>query len=94
MVQMELKIEESRVLLSDFDRRHTVLGGGYLALDEADFDRFERKPGPVEPSWERVFDLERWTPDWDTPPEEQSIQAVFWELRLDQVRKVQHFIAK
>ncbi len=48
MVQMELEIEESRVLLSEFDSWHTVLSGGYLALDEADFDRFEREPGPVD----------------------------------------------
>ena len=89
MVQIEFEIGESLALLSDFDRWHTVLCGGYLALDAQD-------PGtcPVEASWERIFDLDHWTPGWDTPPEEQSIQAVFWELRLEQVRKVRHFIAK
>lgn len=89
MVQIEFEIEESRVLLSDFDRWHTVLGGGYLAVDGQD-----EQSCPLEASWERVFDLDHWTPDWDTPPEEQSIQATFWELRLPQVRKVRHFFAK
>ena len=42
----------------------------------------------------KIFDLDHWTPDWDTPPAEQSVQATFWELQLPQVRKVRHFIAK
>ena len=39
MVQIEFEIDAARVLLSDFDRWNTVLGGGYLALDEADFEQ-------------------------------------------------------
>lgn len=91
MVQIEFEIDAAQVLLSDFDRWNTVLGGGYLALDEADF---EQRTSPVEATWERIFDLDRRTPGWDPPPEEQSVQAVFWELHLDQVRKVKHFTAK
>lgn len=45
-------------------------------------------------SWQRVFDLQRHTPGWDYAPEEKSIQATFWELRMEQVRKVEHFLAK
>lgn len=89
MVQIEFEIEESRVLLSEFDRWHTVLAGGYLAADGTD-----QRTCPLEASWERIFDLDHWTPDWDTPPAEQSVQATFWELQLPQVRKVRHFIAK
>ena len=91
MVQIEFEIPESQILLSEFDRWNVVLCGGNLRENGADLDR---KPLCVEQTWERVFDLENWTPEWDFPPEEQSIQAVFWELRLEQVRKVRHFTAK
>jgi hypothetical protein len=40
-VRMELRVDKSRVMLSDFDMWHCVLNGCYLALDEqedADFD--------------------------------------------------------
>ena len=94
MVQLTVELPQAQVLLSEFDRWHTVLGGGYLAEDEADWERFSGSPGPVEPSWERIFDLDRWMPGWDTPKEEQSVQATFWELRLEQVSRAEPFLAK
>lgn len=60
MVQITFEIDRDRILLSEFDRWHTVLSGGYLATDEQDWGRSRGcKP---EPSWERIFDLDRWTP--------------------------------
>lgn len=84
MVRIEFGIDTDQVLLSEFDRWNIVLGGGVP----------ERFPEDPAPSREWIFQLDRWTPDWDAPPEEQSIQACFWELRLDQVRQARHFLAK
>lgn len=45
-------------------------------------------------SWLRIFDLD-WSDEYIARPRAQkSIQAVFWELHMDQVRHVQHFIAR
>lgn len=48
----------------------------------------------IERSWRRIFDLQKHTPNWDTPPHEKTIQATFWELKKENVLKVQHFIAR
>lgn len=50
----------------------------------------------VEASWERVFDIDHadLDPAWNGSPETQSIQAAFWRLSQDQVRKVETFIAR
>ena len=66
-------------------------GVSVLALGGGVPERFEGDPAP---SREHIFALDRWTPDWDAPPGEQSIQAVLWELRKEQIRRVRHFTAK
>ncbi|HPY83634.1 MAG TPA: DUF3841 domain-containing protein [Ruminococcus flavefaciens] len=48
----------------------------------------------IEQSWQLIFDLNRNEPDWDTPLDKKSIQATFWELKKENVLKVQHFLAK
>ena len=84
MVRIEFEIDAAQVLLSEFDRWNIVLGGGVP-------ERFEGDPAP---SREHIFAPDRWTPGWDAPPGEQSIQAVLWELRKEQIRRVRHFTAK
>lgn len=44
----------------------------------------------IEQSWERVFDLDWKGPDGGFDNETRWVQAVFWELRLEQVREVSH----
>jgi len=99
MVQITFEIEEVDCLSSDFDAWHGVLMNQYVANNEAEWDRFyEQNPHPqqidVEPSWVRIFDITRYTPNWDCEPEKKSIQATFWKIDMSQVRKVEHFIAK
>lgn len=99
MVQITFEAEESAFLLSDFDSWHCVLNNSYLANNEAEWNAFYDKfPHPaqheVEPSWQRVFDLTRYEPDWDGPPERKTIQATLWQIKMEQVKKVEHFIAK
>ena len=67
-------------------------------LRERELDYFKTKPLPdpvyharIEQSWERILDLEWAGPDKAHPSNDKCIQAVFWELRLEQVREVTHF---
>lgn len=70
----------------------------YIALKG--FDYFITRPLP-EPyhnqlvaTWLRIFDLD-WADDYVASPREQkSIQAVFWELRLDHVKNVDFFVSR
>lgn len=99
MVQIEFEAEVGTFLLSDFDSWHAVLSNRYLANDEDEWDQFYAlHPNPkqedMQPSWERIFNLTRYTPGWDYRPEEKSIQATLWQIELSQVKKVEHFIAK
>lgn len=99
MVQITFEAEETEFLLSDFDSWHCVLNDGYLALSEAELDNFYNQfPQPtrneVEPSWQRIFDLTHYEPNWDCPPDQKSIQAILWQIKIEQVKKVEHFFAK
>ena len=99
MVQIEFVVEDKNVLLSDFDDWHGVLNNTYIADNQEDFDRFylpgsEESQEEIYASWEKVFDLDRYTPNWDCPPERKSIQACLWEVHMSQVKKVEFFTAK
>ena len=99
LVHITFEAEPDFFLLSDFDMWHIVLANQYVARNEAEWDMFyENNPHPdqadVEPSWERIFDLSQYTPDWDCEPEKKSIQATLWQIEMSQVKKVEHFLAK
>jgi hypothetical protein len=114
-VRIEFKIEDNKVVLSDFHLWHYVLNYWYLPATEDDDNTFEAELNEhglsfyetkplkhadfhkrIVDSWNRVFDL-----NWADPGEsitfrreKKSIQATFWKLRLEQVRKVQPFTAR
>ena len=99
LVQITFEADIDSFLLSDFDAWHNVLSNQYVANDEAEWDRFyKQNPHPkqcdVEPSWERIFDITHFAPNWDCEPERKSIQATLWKIDMAQVKKVEHFIAK
>lgn len=91
MVQITFEADRRDFLLSEFDSWHSVLGNWYIADNEQDWDAFladkDRRSGEIVPSWDKIFDLNRYTPDWDTEPENQSVQATLWEIRMSQVKK-------
>lgn len=99
LVQITFEAEENEFLLSDFDDWHCVLNDSYLATSESELDDFyDQFPQPtrneIEPSWQRIFDLTRYEPNWDCLPDQKSIQATLWQIKMEQVKKVEHFIAK
>jgi len=99
MVQITFEAGRRDFLLSDFDNWHLVLGRHYIADNEMDWDAFyaddaEPNTDRVIESWDKILDLSRHTPGWDTEPERKTIQAALWEIRMSQVKKVEHFLAK
>lgn len=72
----------------------------YIPLSEKDDNIFEsstfsrqRKTELIKKSWARIFDLDWHEPYINHPKNERMIQAVFWELRLENVLEVEHFTA-
>lgn len=64
--------------------------------DDPDADRLARahlRPKIVA-SWQRIFDLDWEEPSCTSKREAKAIQATFWELRLEDVRRVQEFTAR
>jgi hypothetical protein len=45
-------------------------------------------------SWDKIFHLRRYDPDWLRPPDERSIQACLWEVKMSQVRDVTEFVSR
>ena len=99
MVQITFEADTKDFLLSDFDAWHFVLANHYIADGEQDWDNFyandgDHRTGETIASWDKVFDLNRYIPNWDPEPDRRTVQATLWEIRMSQVKKVEHFIAK
>ena len=60
--------------------------------------QFEELPRQVQEnfskSWEKIFDLDFEAKNIASPLSEKQIQATFWDLRLDEVVRIDRFIAR
>lgn len=107
MVCLELEVPDEKVLLSDFDLWHFSLNDWWLYdcfypgygdeqcdKDHEWFDSLskEEQMAEKEKSWERIFNIEPFENDWISRG--KYVQAVFWELKKEYVRKVQFFTAR
>ncbi|WP_295076896.1 DUF3841 domain-containing protein [Ruminococcus sp.] len=103
MVCLEIDIPDNEVVLSDEEAWHFVINDWYLsgATDEAAFDKdiswFESLPDNKKQevkliSWQRIFDIEPFANGFEIKG--RYVQATFWELRAEQIRKVQFFTAR
>ncbi|MGF7002547.1 hypothetical protein M2149_000936 [Lachnospiraceae bacterium PFB1-21] len=104
-VCLTLDIPDEQILLSDFDLWHMVLGGHYCSdkpyttdeeLDK-EWDWIEGLPPKkrkkiIRESWANIFDVAPGTNQGNS--DGNYIQAVFWELGKEQVKKVQFFKSK
>lgn len=99
-VSLEIDIPEDRVLLSDFDAWSVILHNGFLSMAEEENDELKARYESLAPdeqekmqskNWEGMFDLTSFSNGWITRGE--SIQATFWELRMEQVKKVRTFVS-
>lgn len=94
-VRLELEIEASRLLPSDFELWHYALNGWYLPASLGDERAFDARPDPsrVAPSWQRAFDLGWSNRRYAVPTAQKSIQAVLWELHPADLRAFTPFRA-
>jgi hypothetical protein len=95
---MEIDISDDCVVLSDFENWSVILLHGLLSDSEEEYERLENeynglpeknKKAFVDKNWERVFDLTPLDNDWTRRG--ATIQATFWELRKENIRKVRIF---
>ena len=108
MVCIELEIPDEKVLLSDFDLWHFVLNDWWLDNElfrdeytEENYDKNqkwfkelsrERQREEKEKSWEMVLNIEPFDSDWISRG--NYVQAVFWELKMEWIKKVWRFKAR
>nr|WP_288975553.1 DUF3841 domain-containing protein [uncultured Shuttleworthia sp.] len=95
---MEIDVPEAEVILSDFDSWSIILLHGLLSDSEEEDKRLEQEYENLseesrqeyrEANWERAFELSYVDNDWVYRGD--SIQATFWELRKEHIRKVRFF---
>ena len=104
-VCLELEVPDEKVLLSDYDNWHAVLNQWWLddSKNEEEWDKLhewydrlplEERKTLMEKSWEKIFDIElrEDITNWNSNGE--YVQAVFWELKKEYVKKVQYFTAR
>ena len=104
MVCMEIEIPDEQVLLSDFDAWHFVLNKWYLntdCWDEETFDKdhkwldslsHQEREKVIEESWQGIYNLDPKENDWCARG--KWIQATFWMLKKEYIKKVRFFTAK
>lgn len=103
MVRLEIEIPDNEVVLTDFDAWHNVLNKWYAIdcnneeeydIEYAKFEKLspeEQKRITIE-SWNKIFDLTPINTDWIING--AYIQATFWKLNKDQIKKVKFFTSK
>ncbi|WP_074406597.1 MULTISPECIES: DUF3841 domain-containing protein [Aquimarina] len=106
--RIEIEKEQKDILLSDFILWHWPLSyKDYIADSEIEANEYEKRRGNdefeklskleknlIEKSWEKIFDMNFDLEYYTLPFQEKKIQATFWELQLEDVIKVDKFIAK
>ena len=95
---IEIEVPDEDVLLSDFDNWHCVLNR-YLVPETEEEDEQQdayyetlpedEKRSYMEKNWERIFDITPFENGWTSRG--KWVQAVFWELKKEQIRKVRFF---
>jgi hypothetical protein len=99
-IRVELEIPDEKVLLSDFDSWHSVLNNHHYSTGDDEYQEIEDlilRKGLNHPeverlkreSWQRIFDLSLIADLSNT-----SIQGVVWEVPVDYIKKIGHFIAR
>jgi hypothetical protein len=70
----------------------------YLKLRKSspfEFDDFPKEiQNKMSSSWNKIFDMDFHAKDIALPKDEKSIQATFWELKVEDIIKVDYFTAR
>lgn len=102
LVRITLDVPDNEVLLSDFNLFHCVLNDWYIPKNEQDLETYDSRCMTDKEicklkldSWGLIFDLEREDDNFMFGKKEnKSIQAITACIKLEQVKKVDYFIAK
>ena len=98
-VRLELRVDLKRVLLSDFDLWHYVLNDWYVATSEEELAKFNNNEyfrKNRKKTWNRIFRVF----DYDflsfygITRENQNVQATMWNITMDDVVCVKHFVGR
>ena len=100
-VCLEVEIPDGQVLLSDFNNWHSVLNNTYCdrSLTEEEWEKetewFSRLRGEERQkvkldSWNRIFDITPRVTEFCSNG--HFVQATFWSLKLEDVKKVRFFV--
>ncbi|TYR81845.1 DUF3841 domain-containing protein [Priestia megaterium] len=99
-VILKLDIPEKEILWSSFNDWHCVLSDSPVTFDEQEWNEFEEegfKADKMQQTWEKIFDFE-WLSsrpeEWARKPDNMWIQGVVPCITIDQVKRVERFIAK
>ncbi|MBR3056102.1 DUF3841 domain-containing protein [Candidatus Saccharibacteria bacterium] len=87
MIRVDVEIDESRVVMSDFDGWHSVLNDYPFFDTYEEYDSFEEMDSECQEkvkldSWQRIF----------REHSDEGCQITFWELRLEDVIGVTLFV--
>lgn len=97
---IELDVPDDQVLLSDFNAWHSVLSRWPISDTEEESDKIHEyldhadeaeEEVFLQKNWERALDITPFKNDWIRRGED--VQATFWELKKEYVKKVRLFIA-
>ena len=95
---IEIEIPDECVLLSDFDNWHCVLNRFLVSESVEEYDEQDayykslpdsEKETYMEQNWERIFNITPFENSWTARG--KWVQAVFWELKKEQIKKVRFF---
>ncbi|WP_263117602.1 DUF3841 domain-containing protein [Bacillus subtilis] len=93
-ILLSVELDESDVLLSDFDAWHCVLNDWFCSLTEEEDDKFKKgilNMG-IEESWERIFDIDLF-PQSEMWGGEQKLQGVTGRIECSKFIELEEFIA-
>lgn len=102
-VCLEIEIPDNEVVLSDFSAWHFVLNNMYLddSKNEFEWDKYQKEFNILSQSeqeiakrnsWQKIFNVTPIKTDWIENG--RFIQATFWKLKKENIRKIQYFTAR
>lgn len=97
IVRLTIELEETEVLVSDFDKWHCVLNNSFCSLAREEDEEWENGTNAMTKaeSWERIFDIVgNHDPELWGDPKDIRLQGVTGKIGLDQVKKVEFFVAR
>lgn len=93
IVRLTIKLDDAKVLVSDFLAWHNVLNNGYCSLSEEEDDMFQEQNKPKEETWERIFDLKLLKNSWISC-QDQELQGVVGKIDMKNIIKIEYFYNK